>query len=118
MDSGTSRKGDGNMGKYLFQGNYVGDGVAGLAREGGSSRRAAAQAAMASVGGSVDAFYYAFGDVDIYGIADLPDDASAVAVSLLVNASGAENLKLTPLMEAEVLDDAAERSPDYRAPGS
>ena len=106
------------MGKYLFQGNYVGDGIAGLAREGGSSRRAEAQAVMTSVGGKLDAFYYAFGGTDVYGIADLPDDASAAAVSLMVNSSGAVRLTFIPLLEPEVLDDAVERSPAYRAPGS
>ena len=69
------------MAKYLVQGNYVGDGVAGLLKEGGSSRREAANKAIESVGGSIDAMYYAFGDVDVYAIVDFPDTASAAASS-------------------------------------
>ena len=106
------------MAKYLVKGNYVGDGVAGLMKEGGTSRRDAAQAAIESVGGSMDSFYYAFGDTDVYGICDFPDEASATAFSLTVNSSGAVAVSLTPLMTAEDLDAAATKSPSYRAPGT
>jgi uncharacterized protein with GYD domain len=106
------------MAKYLIQGNYVGDGLKGLIKDGGSSRRDAAEAAIASVGGNLDCLYYAFGDTDVYGIADLPDEASAVAVSLLINSSGAVEVGLTPLLDPEVLDEAAKKSPEYRAPGT
>ena len=105
------------MAKYLVQGNYVGDGVAGLLKEGGSSRREAANKAIESVGGSIDAMYYAFGDVDIYAIVDFPDTASAAASSLLINASGAVSLTLTPLMTPEDLDEASKKNPAYRPPG-
>jgi uncharacterized protein with GYD domain len=105
------------MTKYLIRGNYVGDGVKGLMEEGGTRRREAATAAIESVGGSVESFYYAFGDVDVYGICEFPDDASATSFSLLVNASGAVTLSITPLMSAEDLDAAAAKTPSYRPPG-
>ncbi len=106
------------MAKYLFRANYLGDGLKGLMKEGGTSRREAASAAMSSVGGTLDCFYYAFGDTDALGIVDMPDEASAVAVSLLINASGAVELSLTPLIEPEVLDEAAKKNPSYRQPGA
>jgi uncharacterized protein with GYD domain len=106
------------MGKYLIRANYVGDGVKGLMTEGGSKRRDAAQAAAESVGGSMDCMYYAFGDTDVYGICDLPDDASATALSLLINASGKVAVNLTPLMTAEDVDAAAAKTPAYRSPGT
>ena len=105
------------MAKYLVRGNYEGDGIAGLMAEGGSKRRDAAQAALESAGGSLDCMYYAFGDTDVFAICDIPDDASAVAVSLLINASGAMRLSLTPLLTVEDLDDAAKKTPSYRPPG-
>ena len=49
------------MAKYLFQGSYSSQGVEGLVEEGGSSRVAAATAAVESMGGSVEAFYFQFG---------------------------------------------------------
>ena len=55
--------------------------------------------------------YYAFGDTDVYAICDMPDNASATAASLLINASGAVRLNLTPLMTPEDVDAAAARRP-------
>jgi uncharacterized protein with GYD domain len=114
---GTDRE-ENPMTKYLVKGNYVGDGVAGLLREGGSSRRDAARAAIESVGGSLESMYYAFGDVDVYGVCEFPDEASATAFSLLVNSSGAVALSLTPLMSPEDVDAASSKAGTYRAPGT
>ena len=106
------------MGKYLVQANYVGDGVKGLLSEGGSRRRDAARASVESVGGTLVDMYYAFGDTDVYGIGEFPDDASAAAWSLMVNASGLLTASITPLMTPEDLDVAAAKTPSYRAPGT
>ena len=105
------------MSKYLITGNYRPDGVKGLMQEGGSKRLAAATAAIESVGGSVDCFYYAFGDNDVVGICDFADEASAAAVSLMINASGAVSVTLTPLLTVEDIDAAAAKTPTYRPPG-
>jgi len=106
------------MSKYLIRANYVGAGIKGLMSEGGSKRRDAAKAAVESVGGSLDCMYYAFGDTDVYAICDLPDQASATAVSLLINSSGAVTLNLVPLMTPEDVDAAVAKAPNYRAPGT
>ena len=106
------------MAKYLVRGNYVGDGVKGLMEEGGTRRVEAATAAIESAGGSLECMYFAFGDVDIFGICEFPDDASAAAFSLVVNASGAVTGSVTPLMTAEDLDAAASKTPSYRPPGA
>jgi uncharacterized protein with GYD domain len=106
------------MAKYLVQANYNSDGAKGLLSEGGSSRRDAARASVESVGGSLGEMYFAFGETDVYGIGDFPDDASATAWSLMVNASGLLTVTITPLMTPEDLDAAAAKSPTYRAPGA
>ncbi|MFD1213548.1 GYD domain-containing protein [Arthrobacter sp. GCM10027362] len=105
------------MTKYLFQANYVGQGIKGLMQEGGSKRREAVVQALESLGGSLDCMYYAFGDTDVLGVFDLPDQASAAALSLMINASGAVDLRLTPLMTPEDLDAATAKTPSYRPPG-
>lgn len=105
------------MTKYLVEANYMDDGVRGLLQEGGTKREAAATAAAESVGGSVDCFYYAFGDTDVYGICDFPDEASATAFSLMINATGAVSLRMKPLMTPADVDAAAQKSVSYRAPG-
>ena len=77
------------MPKYLFEASYTSEGIKGLLKEGGSSRRAKVEEMIRGLGGKLEAFYYALGEPDAYTIADLPDAATAAAVSLRVNASGA-----------------------------
>ena len=106
------------MGKYLISGSYVGDGVAGLMKEGGTARVEQAKAAVASVGGSIESMYFAFGETDVYAICDFPDDASAAAASLVVNASGAVKATITPLLTPEDIDEASKKNPTYTPPGA
>jgi uncharacterized protein with GYD domain len=105
------------MPKYLVQANYVGEGLRGLLKEGGSSRRAVVEKLYQSVGGRVEAFYYAFGDTDLFVIGDVPDNVSAAALSLIVNAAGAATVKVTVLLTAEEIDAAAKKTATYRPPG-
>ncbi len=105
------------MPKYLIQANYVGEGVKGLLKDGGTGRRAAVEKLFSSVGGKVEAFYYAFGDTDLFVIADVPDNVTAAALSLIVNAAGAATARITVLLTAEEIDAAAKKTPSYRPPG-
>jgi uncharacterized protein with GYD domain len=105
------------MPKYLIQANYVGEGLKGLLKEGGSSRRTTIDKLVGSVGGSVEAFYYAFGDTDVFVITDLPDNVTAAALSLAINATGAVALKITVLLTVEEVDAAAKKTLAYRPPG-
>ena len=105
------------MPKYLAQANYVGEGIKGLLKEGGSGRREAVEKLAASMGGTVEAMYYAFGETDVFIIADMPDNASMAAVSLMAAASGAVTVKTTVLMTTEEVDEAAKKTPVYRPPG-
>jgi uncharacterized protein with GYD domain len=105
------------MPKYLIQANYVGEGAKGLLKEGGTSRRAVVEKAVKSLGGTVEAFYYAFGETDVYTIIEFPDNASAVAFALTISASGAVTIKTTVLMTPEQVDEATKKTPSYRPPG-
>ena len=103
------------MANYLFQASYSAEGVKGLLKEGGTSRRAHIEQMVKGMGGRLEAFYYAFGSDDVVVIAELPDDASAAAVSLAVGAGGAVNgLKTTVLITPETLDQATKKTVGYR----
>ncbi len=106
------------MPKYLFEASYTPDGVKGVQREGGSSRRDAVAQVAESVGGKLEGFHFAFGDRDAYVICDLPDNESAAAVALTTNAAGAAAVKTVVLLSPEEVDAAAKRSVDYRPPGA
>ena len=105
------------MPKYLIEASYTREGVNGVRTRGGSSRRDAVAHAVEGLGGSLESFYFAFGDHDAYVTVDLPDDAAAVAIALTVNAAGGATTKTTTLLTVEQIDDAAKRSVDYTPPG-
>jgi len=105
------------MAKYLVCGKYIGEGVKGLLSEGGSSRRSVIHELAGSLGGTVESVYYAFGEFDIYGIFDMPDNSSMAAFSLQASASGLVSVSCIPLMLPEDIDEAAKKTGRYRPPG-
>ena len=52
------------MAKYLFHGSYTVEGLKGLLKEGGTGRREATEQLAKSLGGTLEAYYFAFGDND------------------------------------------------------
>jgi len=106
------------MPKMLVKASYSAEGARGLMKEGGSGRRAAVQKLIESVGGKVEAMYFAYGEADAIVIVDVPDTASGLAISLAANASGAVTLTTTPLITIEEMDAAAKKTVAYRAPGA
>lgn len=105
------------MPKILFQVNYTGEGAKGLQKDGGTKRRQAAQALLESLGGKLEAFYFAFGETDAIVIGDMPDNASAAATALALAVSGAATGKTTVLITPEEMDQAVKKSPKYTPPG-
>ena len=69
------------------------------------------------MGGTVEAFYFAFGDDDVVGIVDMPDNATITALALVINASGAVGVRTTVLITPAEVDEATKKTVDYRAPG-
>jgi len=104
--------------KFMVKVSYTADGTRGLLKEGGTGRRDAVQKLTESLGGKVEAFYYAYGEDDAYLIIDVPDATSGLAISLAVNASGAVRISTIPLITPEEIDAACKKSVPYRAPGA
>jgi uncharacterized protein with GYD domain len=106
------------MPKFLIKASYNTDGARGLMKEGGTGRRKAVEQLVQGMGGKVEAFYFAYGEADVYVITDLPDANAGLAVSLAVNASGAVRLQTIPLITPEEIDTASKKAVSYRAPGT
>ena len=99
------------MPKYLAEGRYTSDGLNGLAREGVLRRRADIAKMIESAGGKLEALYFAFGDADFYIIADVPDNISAAALSVVANESGfIVTSKIVALMTADEMDQAVKKA--------
>ncbi len=106
------------MAKYLFQCNYTPSGLQGLLKEGGSARRKVFQDLATEQGGTLEAFYYAFGGSDLYMVFDLPDISTATAVSLRIGAGGALGISTVQLITPEEVDAACGKAVSYRPPGA
>jgi uncharacterized protein with GYD domain len=109
------------MPKYLFQGTLTDTGLKGIISEGGTSRWKAVETLAKSLGGTLESYYYAFGDPDLFVIMDLPDNVSASAGSLIANAAGTTKIKTTVLITLEEVDQATalakKTTAAYRPPG-
>ena len=105
------------MTKYLVQGSYTVEGVKGVVKEGASSRKATIEKLIKGLGGTMESFYFAFGDADVYVIVDLPNNETVAALSMAVNARGAVSIKTTVLMTVEEVDSATKMTVNYRPPG-
>jgi uncharacterized protein with GYD domain len=105
------------MAKYLLAASYTAEGAKGVMKDGGTKRRQAAEQAIKSAGGKLEAFYFAFGDNDAYVIVDAPDNASVAAMSLTISASGAVNTKTVVLLTPEEIDQASKKGTTYQPPG-
>jgi uncharacterized protein with GYD domain len=105
------------MAKYLVSASYTAEGAKGVLKDGGTKRRQAAEEAVKSVGGKLEAFYFAFGESDAFIIVDAPDHATIAATSLAISASGAVHTKTVVLITPEEIDQASKKKTTYRAPG-
>ena len=106
------------MAKFLFRASLSSDGVAGVLAEGGTARRTVVKNAIVKLGGSLEGFYFAFGDDDVVVICELADNETAAAFALETSASGRVSVSTTVLISPEEIDRAREKKSGWRAPGA
>ena len=89
------------MAHYLVQAAYTSDAWSVLV-DNPQDRSEPVRRMTEEAGGSLEAFYLAFGDFDVVAIVELPDDATAAAVSIATSAAGSiRAIKTTPLITME-----------------
>ena len=107
----------GIMPRYLAKACFTPEGLKALRAAGGAERLQSGHALAASLGGTLECYYFAFGDYDAYAILELPSDEAAAAASIAANMGGASKVTVTKLLTADQLDEAFKLTPDYRTPG-
>ena len=105
------------MAKYLVTGSYTSEGLKGLLKDGGSARRKAVEEAVSSMGGRLEAYYFAFGDNDVVTIIDVPDHVTAAALAIGISSTGTVGAKTTVLLTPEEIDEATKKTLSFRAAG-
>ncbi len=84
-------------------------------------RRRAAEEYIASVGGTLHGFWYAFGTHDGFTLWEAPDNASMAAVALAITAGGAmRSFETTVLLTVDETMEALRQAERvrYRPPGA
>lgn len=105
------------MPKFLMHAYYTSEGLKGLKRDRASGRKATVSKAIEAFGGKLEVMYYSFGDDDVIAIVDLPDNASASALTIAISSTGLVRSKTVPLLKVEEMDDALSLVSEYRGPG-
>lgn len=104
------------MPKFIYKVKLTSAGMRGTLGEGGVARRNATKKLVESLGGNMEAFYYAFGETDAFVTVDLPDANTAAAVAIAVGQAGIGNIDTVVLIEPEDMDAIAAKTIDYRPP--
>jgi uncharacterized protein with GYD domain len=107
------------MPKYLLKVSYSTEGLHGVMKAGGTARVKAVEKMLAGVGGTLESFYFAFGEDDVIVIADVPDQRSAIAMASAIGSSGAiSSYETVTLLTPSEIDEALSVAVDYVPPGS
>ncbi len=105
------------MPKYLYTGSYTDQGLQGLMKDGGTKRMEVTRKAIESLGGKMEAYYFALGGNDFFIILEAPDNVKAITGSLIANASGTVKVSITALVSPEEVDQAVNQTMDWQPPG-
>ena len=98
------------MPSYMLQLSYSAEAWAALIKNPQDRTKAVSKVA-AKLGGKVEAFWASFGDHDLVGVIDMPDNVSAAAFAVAIAAGGAcKNVKTTPLLSIEEAVDAMKKA--------
>lgn len=106
------------MPKYLYRASLSAEGLAGVIAEGPAARRQVVTEAVEALGGTLEAFYFAFGDDDVILICDMPDNATAAGFAMETASSGRVSVSTTVLLSEAEVEAAAAKKSGWRAPGT
>ena len=89
------------MPKYLVQVGYTAEAWAEMSREPQTVVERVRPSAEI-LGGSIESLFFCFGDYDLVGVVDFPDNHGAAAWSMAVSSGGdVRSFKTTPLLTIE-----------------
>ena len=89
------------MAHYLLQISYLPDAWTALVRN-PQDRSEAVRKPIENLGGRIERIWLAFGEDDVVGIIDMPDNVAAAAISIAFSAGGAcKSVKTTPLLSIQ-----------------
>ena len=100
----------------MYSGNYTAKVPAGLLNDEGKAREEEAEKAAASMGGSLEAYYWCYGEMDFMMIINVPSEEMAIKFSLTSAPPVFFNGKLTPLISVDTMEAATTLVPLHQTP--
>ncbi len=98
------------MPAYLTQVAYSTEGWAALLKN-PQDRTKAVQEPIKKLGGKVENFWFSFGEYDVVGVINFPNNVSAAAIAMAFAAGGAiKSVHTTPLLTADEAIDAIKKA--------
>jgi len=89
------------MADYLLQLSYSAPAWAAMVKR-PENRVEAVRKSVEKLGGKINGFWLSFGDHDMVGILEMPDNVSAAAFAMAIAAGGAcRHVKTTPLLSVD-----------------
>ena len=106
------------MSHYLIQASYSKQGISDLISN-PQDRATIVQSVIEGLGGTMNSFFFAFGDYDAVLIAELPDNVTAAALAMAVGSTpGLSEYKTTVLMSSQEAIEAMQKASEvgYKSP--
>ncbi len=98
------------MPQYLMQVAYSAEGWAALVKN-PQDRTQVVRQPIENMGGNVQNFWFSFGDYDVVGVVEFPDNVSAAAIAMAFAAGGAcKTVRTTPLLTSAEAVEAMRRA--------
>ena len=107
------------MAYYMVQAAYTAEAIAAMVKK-PEDRAAVLRPVVERLGGKLEGLWFCFGEYDVVGISQMPDNVSAAAFVFAASQSGTlKAVKTTPLMTAAEAIEALKKAAGagYRAPG-
>ena len=108
------------MAYYMVQGAYTSEAIAAMVKK-PEDRAAAIAPVVEKLGGKLVGLWFCFGEYDVVGISEMPDNVSAAAFAFAISAGGKlRSAKTTVLMTGAEAVKALKKAggAGYRPPGA
>jgi uncharacterized protein with GYD domain len=105
------------MALYMVQGAYTAEAIAMMAKN-PQDRSVPVRELAQKLGGRLISLYYCFGEYDVLGLVELPDDTAATALAMAIVSPGhLKGIKTTKLFTVEETVEAMRKAGSLAYPG-
>ena len=102
--------------RYLVQAALTSEGLKNLQKQPPTALKAGVAKFVESVGGKLEFWFFDYGATTAYSVIVYPDEVAAATAQLSTNMAGFARVTIRPLLTAEEMDKAVEKTPPIRLP--